>query len=95
MFQTLSGKLAAVTILIFLIEIIAFIVAVFSNNGFGAMVHFIQFAPATAVFGLIVGVLGTKREKGIGKVTSIITLIISISFISLSLLFIFGYSFGG
>jgi hypothetical protein len=95
MFKTLSGKLAAVMLLIFIIEFIAFIVAVFTNNGFGAMVSFIQYAPVTAILGLIFGVLGIKREAGIGKAISIITLMISLVFVSFSLFFIFGYSFGG
>jgi hypothetical protein len=95
MFKTLSGKLAAVILLVFVIEFVVFMVSVFSNNGFGAIVNFIQFAPITSILGLIFGLLGTKRETGLGKTISIITLIISIIFVVISLFLLFGYSSGG
>ncbi len=95
MFKTLSGKLAAVILMVFVIEFIGFMISVFSNNGFGAIVNFIRFAPITAILGLIFGLLGTKRETGLGKTMSVITLIISIIFVVFILFFLFGYSFGG
>lgn len=63
MVNTLPGKIAAIILVVFVIQLIAFIVAVFSSNGFGAMVNFIQFAPSTAVMGLL---FGARREKGKG-----------------------------
>ncbi|TMU83549.1 hypothetical protein FGG79_19150 [Bacillus sp. BHET2] len=95
MFKTLSSKLAAIILLVFVIEFIFFVVSIFSNNGFGAIVNFLRFAPITAILGLIFGLLGTKRETGIGKTISIITLIISIIFAVFFLFFLFGYTFGG
>ncbi|MCA1063806.1 hypothetical protein QTG56_01075 [Rossellomorea sp. AcN35-11] len=93
--KTLSGKLAAIILLVFVMEFIFFMVSIFSNNGFGALVNFIQYAPITGVLGLIAGFLGTKTETGIGKGLSMVTLIISILVMGITLFILFGYSFGG
>ncbi|MFL8938647.1 hypothetical protein ACKA06_17805 [Rossellomorea oryzaecorticis] len=95
MINTLPGKIAAIILVVFVIQLIAFIVAVFSSNGFGAMVNFIQFAPSTAVMGLLFGALGVKKEKGAGRMISVITLLIGLIFAGISLIILFGYSFGG
>ncbi|KSU63145.1 hypothetical protein AS034_02500 [[Bacillus] enclensis] len=95
MVNTLPGKIAAIILVVFVIQLIAFIVAVFSSNGFGAMVNFIQFAPSTAVMGLLFGALGVKKEKGAGRMISVITLLIGLIFAGISLIILFGYSFGG
>ncbi len=95
MVNTLPGKIAAIILVVFVIQLIAFIVAVFSSNGFGAMVNFIQFAPPTAVMGLLFGALGVKKEKGAGRMISVITLLIGLIFAGISLIILFGYSFGG
>lgn len=95
MFKTLSGRLAAIILLVFIIQLIAFLISVFSHNGFGALVNFIQYAPVTAVIGLIFGCIGINKEEGPGKLISIITMTVSIIYACISLFIIFGYSFGG
>ncbi|MCA1054039.1 hypothetical protein LCM10_03485 [Rossellomorea aquimaris] len=95
MLKTLSGKLSAIILLVFIVEAMAFVIAAFSNNGFGALVNFMQYAPYTSIPGVIFGLLGMKKEEGIGRIISIMTFIISILFIILLFVLIFGYTFGG
>ncbi len=95
MVNTLPGKIAVIILVVFIIQLIAFIGAVFLSNGFGAMVNFIQFAPSAAVMGLLFGALGVKKEKGAGRMISVITLLIGLIFAGISLIILFGYSFGG
>ncbi|OAT83560.1 hypothetical protein A6P54_21250 [Bacillus sp. MKU004] len=64
MVNTLPGKIAAIILVVFVIQLIAFIVAVFSSNGFGAMVNFIQFCPFYGSDGSVIR--RPRREKGKG-----------------------------
>ncbi len=93
--NTSSGKMSAIVLAVFVIQFIVFIISLFSNNGFGAIVNFIKIAPFSALAGLILGLIGTKKEIGKSKVTPFVTLIISIVFAGFTWFFLYGWSFGG
>ncbi|TLS37057.1 hypothetical protein [Pseudalkalibacillus caeni] len=93
--KTLPGKLSALFLLVFIMQIILFLVSVLSNNGFGAIVTFIQLAPFTALLGIIFGIIGTARESGKGRSISIATVSIGSIFAGIAIFFMFIWSFGG
>ncbi len=91
--KSVLGKLCLFVLVLFSIQIFAFMIMVFINF-FGAMVQFIKFTPYTSIAGIILGVnsLNVEREK---RIVPILTLITSIVFLFVFLLFLFGFSFGG
>lgn len=93
--KTLSGKMSAIILAVFVIQFIVFIISIISNNGFGAIVNFIKITPFTALLGLTFGVVGTIREIGKSKIMPVVTLMLSIVYAALTWFFLYGWSFGG
>ncbi|MCA0970855.1 hypothetical protein LCM20_09655 [Halobacillus litoralis] len=91
--QSIQGKLSGSMLVIFLLQIVWF-VFMMSVNGLGAIVQFITVSSITSVLGLIIGVISLKKERE-NRMVPILTLIISVLFLSAMLFFLFGYSFGG
>lgn len=93
--KSLSGKISAVMLAIFVIQFIAFIISIVNYNPLGAIVNFIYVAPFTTLPGLVSGLIAIKKERGKIKIMPIITIIISIVYIGFTLFFLYGWSFGG
>ncbi|KHE72931.1 hypothetical protein [Halobacillus sp. BBL2006] len=93
--KSIPGKISALILAVFCIQVIVFFVTIFNQNGFGAMVNFIQLAPYTALLGLIFGIAGTIKEEGIQRLLTLTTLGISVVFLCFTIYFLFIWSFGG
>ncbi|GGD14191.1 hypothetical protein [Pontibacillus salipaludis] len=93
MAKTVSGKLSILILAVFLIQLVWFI-NMMSVNGLGAIVQFIQVTSITGILGVIVGGISLKKERD-NKFVPIATMGISLLFIGIMFLFLFGYSFGG
>lgn len=93
--KTLPGKLALLFLGVFVVQFVVFVVMVFSNNGFGAIVTFIQFAPFTSLLGFVFGVLGIRKESSGNRVVPIVSMLIGGLFLGFFIFFLFFWSFGG
>ncbi|KMM39134.1 hypothetical protein [Guptibacillus hwajinpoensis] len=93
--KTFSGRLAGIILAIFVIQVVVFIINLFSNNGFGAIVNFIRIAPFTSLLGLIFGVTGSIKETGNSRALPVITTSLSVVLGGFTWFFLFGWSFGG
>ena len=91
--KSVLGKLCLLMLVIFFIQIVLFM-RMMSINFFGAMVQFIKVTPYTSIIGIILGLMSLNKERE-KRIVPVITLIVSIIFLAIFLLFLFGFSFGG
>ena len=93
--KSLPGKLALAMLSIGLLQLVVFVGMVYDNKSLGAIVNFLRFAPFTALFGLVFGVVGCMKERKGDRVIPVISIIMSGLFLALCIYFFFIWSFGG
>ncbi|WP_226658846.1 hypothetical protein [Pseudalkalibacillus hwajinpoensis] len=93
--KSLPGKLSLAILSIGLLQVVFFVGMVSNSKGLGAIVNFIRFAPFTALFGIVFGVVGWMREKKGHRFISIISIIMAALFLSVCIYFFFIWTFGG
>jgi hypothetical protein len=92
--KTIWGKIAVGVLIGLILQAVLFVVMLY-ENGFGAMVRFLQLTPYTATLGVAIGIIGLIKEKNSGKLVPTLALAISVIYTALFFLLLFGYQFGG
>ncbi|QST01103.1 hypothetical protein IMZ31_05940 [Pontibacillus sp. ALD_SL1] len=89
--KALSGKISLFMLAIFVGQLLALII-VGSMEGLLTIVTFSHLTRYTAIIGLVVGGVGVIQEKGKGKITPILTLLLSVGLAAFNgyLMFIWG-----
>jgi hypothetical protein len=93
--KSIPGKVSAFILAVFFVQVIVFFFSIFNQNGFGAMVNFVQLAPYTALLGLVFGIAGSIKEEGGQQLLTLTTLGVSVVFLCFTIYFLFIWSFGG
>ncbi|MFC3884639.1 hypothetical protein ACFOU2_14510 [Bacillus songklensis] len=81
--KTLPGRLSALVLAFFLMELIYFVVLTLQGDPLGAVLHFIQITPFIALVGIIFSIFAINKEDSITKTIPKITLSIGIIFVCL------------
>ncbi|MCA0172638.1 hypothetical protein [Bacillus sp. RAR_GA_16] len=93
--KSLPGKLALAMLCIGLLQVVVFVGMVYNNKGLGAIVNFLRFAPFTAFFGIVFGVVGCMREKKGDRMIPVSSILMAGLLLIVCLYFFFVWSFGG